>query len=111
KKYDTTVDGIKRANNLSSDILQIGQSLTIPSGAPSTTAQAPSTTYEVKSGDTLYSLSERYGTSVDAIKQANDLYSDIIQIGQSLTIPSGGPSATTQAPSTTYEVKSGDTLY
>ncbi|MEZ5299646.1 MAG: LysM peptidoglycan-binding domain-containing protein [Verrucomicrobiales bacterium] len=38
-------------------------------------------------GDTLFSLSRRYGTSVSAIKQQNGLVSDTIKIGQVLALP------------------------
>lgn len=41
----------------------------------------------VVKGDTLFSLSRRYNTSVNAIKSANGLTSDMIRIGQTLTIP------------------------
>ncbi|MCM1126463.1 MAG: peptidoglycan-binding protein [Lachnospiraceae bacterium] len=45
--------------------------------------------YVVKSGDTLWLLSRRYGTTVDAIKRLNGLTSDILNIGQVLLIPAG----------------------
>ncbi|HJF30399.1 MAG TPA: N-acetylmuramoyl-L-alanine amidase [Sporosarcina psychrophila] len=38
----------------------------------------------VKSGDTLYALSKKYGMSVDAIKELNGLDSNLIVVGQSL---------------------------
>ena len=44
-------------------------------------------TYVVKSGDTLSLIATRFGTSVDAIKVANGLVSDVINIGQVLVIP------------------------
>ena len=45
------------------------------------------TRYTVKSGDTLYSLARKNGTTVAKIKSANGLSSDLIRIGQSLKIP------------------------
>ena len=47
-------------------------------------------TYTVVSGDSLWLLANRYGSTVAAIKQANGLTSDIIYVGQKLTIPGGG---------------------
>lgn len=37
--------------------------------------------------DTLYSISRRYGTSVEALKQCNGLNSNLILVGQKLTVP------------------------
>lgn len=44
-------------------------------------------TYVVRRGDTLSSIAQRYNTTVNAIKAANNLRSDTIQIGQRLSIP------------------------
>lgn len=81
-RYGTTVDAIKRLNGLSSDILQIGQVLRIPSEQPSGYFN-----YTVRAGDTLWLLANRYGTTVDAIRRLNGLNSDNLQIGQALRIP------------------------
>lgn len=82
QRYGTTVDAIKRLNGLSSDMLNIGQVLKIPAG------QAPGyIEYTVRAGDTLWLLSRRYNTTVDAIKQLNGLSSDMLSIGQVLKIP------------------------
>lgn len=81
-RYGTTVDAIKRLNGLTSNILQIGQVLRIP---VSQTQQY--ITYTVRSGDTLWLLANRYGTTVDAIKKMNGLTSDNLSIGQELRIP------------------------
>lgn len=43
--------------------------------------------HTVVKGDTLYSLSRKYGTTVAALKSANGLTSDTIRLGQTLTIP------------------------
>ncbi len=82
QRYGTTVDAIKRLNGLSGDMLNIGQVLKIPAG------QAPGyIEYTVRTGDTLWLLSRRYNTTVDAIKQLNGLSSDMLSIGQVLKIP------------------------
>ena len=82
QRYGTTVDAIKRLNGLSGDMLNIGQVLKIPAG------QAPGyIEYTVRAGDTLWLLSRRYNTTVDAIKLLNGLSSDMLSIGQVLKIP------------------------
>ncbi|MFO7683024.1 MAG: LysM peptidoglycan-binding domain-containing protein [Chloroflexota bacterium] len=43
--------------------------------------------YTVVQGDTLTSIASRFGTSVQAIKTANGLTSDLIYVGQVLVIP------------------------
>lgn len=81
-----------------------------PSGSSSSSSSRPSSSYSssrsytpapppkpkpkpaaryhtVKSGDTLFSLSKRYGTSVSRLKSVNGLSSDLIRIGQTLRIP------------------------
>lgn len=82
KRYGTTVDAIKRLNGLTNDLLNVGQVLKIPSSQVS-----PYFEYTVRSGDTLWLLSRRYGTTVDAIKALNGLTSDMLNIGQVLKIP------------------------
>src|SRR5690606_18795454 len=97
KNHNTTVDAIKNANGLSSNILNIGQKLTIPTSGTATpaptTESSNQTTYRVVSGDTLYSIATRYGTSVNALKQTNNLTSNVLTIGQNLTIPATGTSS------------------
>lgn len=83
QKYNTTVDAIKRLNGLTSDILNIGQVLNIPSSG-----SAPYFEYTVRSGDTLWLLARRYGTTVDAIKKMSGITSDRLSVGQVLRIPS-----------------------
>ena len=97
KKFNTTVDKIKEENNLSGNILSIGQVLTIPGMIDKTT-----NTYIVKAGDTLYGISKLFDTTIDDIMKFNNLNSDILSIGQNIKIP---------PISNTYEVVSGDTLW
>jgi LysM repeat protein len=51
------------------------------------TASPAQTTYVVQEGDTLNGIAVQFGTTVEAIRQANGLPSDVINIGQVLIIP------------------------
>lgn len=108
-KYEITVEELRNANpELSGDIIQPGQTLAIPScepdGAGVTTGAATSTTlpptqrpnatpgtgttYTVQSGDTLFNIAQRFGVTVQAIQDANDLANpNRLSIGQELIIP------------------------
>ncbi|UCZ51412.1 LysM peptidoglycan-binding domain-containing protein [Bacillus shivajii] len=112
RRFGTTVDAIRSANNLTTDLLRIGQTLTIPGGAEEERTQLPQpTTYTVVSGDNLSTIARRFGTTVDAIRSANNLTTDLLRIGQTLTIPGGTveEKVEPQQP-TTYTVVSGDNL-
>ena len=87
------------------------------------------TTYIVKKGDTLYSISRRYELTVAELRTANNLSeNDVLQAGQKLTIPSAditNAAALSAVPekkgnvpvseiaknTETYSVQKGDTLY
>lgn len=102
KEYNTTVDAIKEANSLTNNNLFIGQNLIIP-----TDNSNGNQTYTVKSGDSLYKIASTYNTTVNEIKQANNLTSDNLFIGQELIIPNSSSSDSYLS----YTVKSGDDLY
>lgn len=107
--YNTTVNAIKSANNLKSDVLSIGQQLLIPVSDITVEEVKPEkpdsgVSYVVVKGDNLYTIANKYGVGVDDIKKANNLTSNILQIGQVLNIP-----GTDQY--VTYTVKSGDSLW
>ena len=101
KKYNTTVDEIKKLNNLKSDNLSIGMELKIKE-EPSSTNYID---YVVKSGDNLYSIAKKYNTTVDEIKKLNGLTSGLLNIGMTLKIPIQIGNYIN------YTVKSGDNLY
>ena len=91
-RYGTTVDALKKKNRLTSDMVRIGQKLTIPGGIAHN-ASPESTIHIVRKGDTLGKIAIRYGVSVRAIQQANGLSSDLVRIDQKLRIPVSGQSA------------------
>jgi len=95
---------------LTSDVLNIGQVLKIPSSSAVTPTPPPVTplppansfSYTVRSGDTLFFLAQRFGTTADAIMALNNLTSASLSIGQVLRIPGNAFQ---------YTVQSGDTLF
>lgn len=95
-----TVDELKKINNLNSNMLSVGQKLKL-NGNP---VNANVVIYTVKSGDTLYTIANKYGVSVNDLKDANQLENNIISINQQLNIPNNNNYDI-------YTVKSGDTLY
>lgn len=102
RKFGVTVDELKNANNLSSNLLSIGQNLIIPGKE----IEAAGDEYVVKKGDTLYSIARKYNTSVDNLKSINNITTDSLAIGQIIKLPS-----TSSTASDTYIVKKGDSLY
>ena len=108
-KFNVTVQAIKNINNLSSNILNVGQELVIPKEeTPPTSGEFIN--YTVKAGDGLYKIANAYNTTVNAIMNVNNLTSNALQIGQVLKIPT----TTTQEETKdyiNYTVKSGDSLY
>ncbi len=104
KKFNTTVDNLKKINNLTSNLLSIGQKLKISEGTTSSNNEY----YTVQKGDTLYSIANKYGLTVNELKKLNNLTSDNLSVGQSLIVEKL-PSESTDI--NTYTVKSGDTLY
>lgn len=80
-KFGVTVNDLVNYNNLTSLTITIGQELKIPSSVTTDTY------YTVVKGDTLWSIANKYGTTVDKIIKSNNLISTILQIGQTLIIP------------------------
>lgn len=103
RRYNTTVDKIKVLNNLTSNNLSIGTNLTISSNN-NEEENNNYITYKVVSGDTLYSIARKYNTSVDKLKNINNLTNNNLALNQVLKIPTSNNYLT-------YKVVSGDSLY
>lgn len=63
--------------------------------------------YTVKSGDSLWKIANKFGTTVDDLIKTNNLKSNVLQIGQSLKIPKSKPNEE----AFTYTVKKDDNLW
>ena len=103
--YNTTVDAIKKLNNLTSNVLTINQQLYIPE--ETIVEETNYVVYQVQAGDTLYKIAQKYNTTVDAIKNYNNLTNNLLSINQVLQIPI----VETTTDNLTYTIKNGDTLY
>jgi len=86
-KYGVSVNNIKNWNNLSSDKISIGQKLIINPTKQTSSKTETQQIHVVKSGETLSGIANKYNTTVDAIKKANNLKSNKIYVGQKLKIP------------------------
>lgn len=107
--HGVTVSAIKRANNLKSDTVRVGQKLKIPSSGSSSnlnTVETQTITHVVRSGEFLGKIASRYKVSVSAIKRENNLKSDQVRVGQKLKITV----AVKDAPIRKHKVQRGEFL-
>lgn len=131
KRYNVSLNELYSANGLNKNsVLRVGQQIEIPveGGTATVDSVTPeeyqpsrynqeSTNYTVKRGDNLSRIANQYGTTVQAIKAANGKSSDMIRVGETLTIPvegassSGGQSSSgnTSAPESSSSSVSGPT--
>lgn len=119
RKYNASVEELKKENPSAATSLQVGQVLKVPTVEKVTTATtaASGKVHKVQSGETLYSIATKYQVSVDELKNANPGLSTSLKVGQEINIPTKG-TTTTVAPTTTastktieHTVQSGQTLY
>ncbi|MED4262946.1 LysM peptidoglycan-binding and 3D domain-containing protein [Priestia megaterium] len=134
QQHNVTVEDLKKWNGLSSTLiyanqtLQIGSTSTDSSSSSTPTTTSSNHTYTVKSGDTLYRIAKNNGTSVQQLKEWNNLSSHLIYVNQVLKISgtetvSSSPSAPVQektnetqaspasSNSKSYKVQPGDTMW
>lgn len=106
-QFKMSVQELKTRNNLKSDMIYVGQKLTVTAQAsvtPPVSTPAPpaapvqTSEYIVKSGDTLGKISQQYKTTVQKLKQLNGLKSDMIYVGQKLKVAGGNAVAPAPAP-------------
>jgi len=109
KKYNVTINSIKRLNNLKDDTIRIGQKIKlpgkieigeqkVPEGAfakdtkatvkkPYAAYTGATKEYVVKSGDTLGAIAYGHGINIRQLKELNGLTSDALRIDQKLKVP------------------------
>lgn len=87
QKHGTDVETLRQLNNLTSDLLRVGQSLVLPGDESGVDAEP--TTVTVRPGDTLYEISLRHGVAVESLIAYNDLDGTVIHPGQELVLSPG----------------------
>ena len=132
KANNTTIDELKRINNLSQTKLTLGQVIKIGSEAPESeevskasvvksTVPAKLTSHKVKKGETLNSIAKANNTTIDELKRINNLSQTKLKPGQVIKIGSEAPESeevskvsvvksTAPAKLTSHKVKKGETL-
>ena len=121
RRYNVPISVLKKVNNTRSNILRPGRYVMVPgngssrsvasSGRASTSTSktraiaAKRGNYVVHSGDTLWSISRAFGTTVNTIRKANGLRSSRLKVGQKLYIPNSSSQATQQAVKDAEKVK------
>ena len=128
-RYGLSVTSLKALNNLSSNLIHVGQTLKVSGTASTnqsnqtssqtnsqtsnnngaTNSSSQSGSYMVKAGDSLWGISHKYGMSIDSLKSLNNLSSNFIYPGQVLKVSqSGSQSNTISKPSTSQSTNSGN---
>lgn len=118
KRHKVPMALVKDMNTLSGSFLRVGQVLNIPkpnTGAANQLAQQHSTPqqsriYKVRAGDSLSKIAAQQKVSVAQLKRWNNLSSNALKIGQTLTL-ANTTHTTPNARTVNYKVRPGDSLY
>lgn len=109
RRYSVSLDELYAANGLNKNsVIRVGQHIQIPGAAASVTVnpvtpdryqpsgyEQATSTYTVQAGDSLSKIARRFDTSVTALKAANGKSSDMIRVGEMLTVPAAGTAVAT----------------
>jgi peptidoglycan endopeptidase LytF len=81
KHFGFSIDDIKTANKLKSDVIFVGQVLSLP------VMGLPILEHTVSGGETLSQIAQSYGVNLGLLREKNELQTDRIIVGQILYIP------------------------
>jgi membrane-bound lytic murein transglycosylase D len=93
RRHGVEVAALQSANGLRDATIRSGQELRVPTAEGKqgkVAARAETTEHVVGSGESLWGIARRYGTTVEALQAANDLGERPIQPGQKLVVPGKG---------------------
>ncbi|KAB1438999.1 LysM peptidoglycan-binding domain-containing protein [Pseudodesulfovibrio senegalensis] len=130
RKFGVPISVLKKVNNRRSNTLRPGRYVMVP-GRGSARAIASSGTspiptsgrYKVRRGDSWWTISRKFGVSINRLKSANNRRSNTLRIGQIVRIPGSKASASKKYASAStkkraiaakkgnYVVKRGDSLW
>jgi len=93
KENNTTVEELKRINNLTDAKIRLGQELKLNQSLAKTTTNSPkaekepkSIQHEVKSGESFYTIAKKYGCTVEKLKDWNRKTGSKIKVGEKISI-------------------------
>jgi LysM repeat protein len=89
KRYGTTVESILQYNPTAGAGLEIGQILKVPYVPKQSARAVAGTLHKVGAGETLFSIAQTYGATIDEIKQWNNLSGNALSIGQEIVVKKG----------------------
>ena len=104
KKNNISVDKLKELNNLTNNLIKVGDYLFINDNKANVINPDNYENYTVKKGDTLYSIAKKYDTTVNELININNLKNTNLSIGQIIKVPISNNYME-------YVVNKGDTLY
>lgn len=113
RRFGITVEDLRRANpGVDPNALLIGQQICVPA-VPRPGVCPPGTfAYTIRLGDTFFSLARRFGTTVEAIQEANPFVSPInLRVGQIICLPRARPPRACPGGSFAYTIRAGDTFF
>jgi membrane-bound lytic murein transglycosylase D len=119
QRYRTSVKRIMRANNLRTSRIYAGKKLKIPQKGtiiirakePVKDASGKYFVHVVRSGDSLWNIAKRYGTTTKNIQEFNNIRGTTLYAGQQLKIPGYLNGSTSDKELSTYLVRRGDSPY
>jgi LysM repeat protein len=113
RRYRASVDDILKYNEGASDGLDIGEILKVPYTAKAVNRTGEGLVHQVQAKETMFSISKKYGVTIDEIKQWNNLRDNSLSVGQDLVIKkkaSSGSALTATKPNNPVSVKGAHTV-
>lgn len=82
RRFDADVDELRQLNKLEGTLIRVGQSLRVPVDASRAERQ-----YQVREGDSLWSIARRFNVALQDLVAHNGLDDNLLKPGQNLSIP------------------------
>ncbi|MFD2390664.1 LysM peptidoglycan-binding domain-containing protein [Enterococcus gallinarum] len=121
-KHGITMDQLRSWNNIKNDFIYPGQALIVKNSgnkqtsSPTTastsiSSSAGSQKYTVASGDSVWSIANKFGITMDQFRSWNNIKNDYVYPGQSVRVSGTATAANQTASTSNYTVVSGDSVW
>ncbi|MDT7043644.1 lytic transglycosylase domain-containing protein [Candidatus Nitronereus thalassa] len=85
-RFNLSMSKLKSLNNLSGNLIHVGQRLRVGEGGGQTSGEGDAKWYKVRRGDSLWTIAKRFSVSVRDLKVLNNLPSSVIRAGRMLMV-------------------------